>query len=168
MVKQCPVCNTEFYSEKLSQKYCSKECRLESVRERDRIRKRKERAKEREEREQRKQQFLQAKREAREAEEREREAERERELFELKTKANEGDPHARMKLAKPFSAEYWAAFRDAEIQQSKLYEKRFVRYVNGISVYDDDFVEKVMIVIRQQGAIYSELVRDENEKRFVY
>ena len=153
------MCNAEFYSEKLSQKYCSKECRLESVRERDRIRKRKERAKEREEREQRKEQFLQAKKEAREKEEREREAERERELFELKTKANEGDPKARMTLAKPFSVEYWEAYKDYEIENSLKYDNKPIRYVNGISVYDDNFTEKVMFTIEEEGRILSELVR---------
>ena len=65
-----------------------------------------------------------------------------------------------MKLAKPFSAEYWEAYKDYAIESSSMYENnRFIRYVNGISVYDDDFTEKVMFTIEERGKVYSELVR---------
>lgn len=168
MLTRCPVCDTEFERNKLSQKYCSEDCRLAMVRKRDRERKRKERAEEKAIRDKEKQRIQQAKEEARKKAELERVKAKEQEQQKLKTRAKLGDPKARMELADRFSAEYWAAFRDAEIQQSKLYEKRFVRYVNGISVYDDDFVEKVMILIREQGVIYTELISDEAEKRFVY
>jgi len=41
-----------------------------------------------------------------------------------------------------------------------MYENnKFIRYVNGISVYDDNFTEKVMFTIEENGRISSELVR---------
>lgn len=159
MLKQCPVCDSEFESDNLNQVYCTDECRLENLRKKDRIRKRKEREEERIIRDREKQRIQQAKIKAREEAERKQQEEKERELFELRTKANEGDPQARMKLAKPFSAEYWEAYKDYEIENSLNYENKPIRYINGISVYADNFTEMVMLTIEEQGRIFSELVR---------
>lgn len=155
MLKRCPVCDTEFESDKLSKKYCSEECRLAKVREKDRLRKRKEREEERAIREKEKQRIQQAKNEAREqAEQKNREAREQ----DLKARVKAGDPLARMQVANPFSVEYWEAYKDYEIENSLKYDAKPIRYVNGISVHDDDFTEKVMLMIEQQGIIYSDLI----------
>ena len=65
---------------------------------------------------------------------------------------------ARMKLAKPFSAEYWEAYKDYEIENSLKYDNKPIRYVNGISVYDDDFTEKVLLSIAEQGRVSTHLL----------
>ena len=159
MMKQCPVCNNEFKRDKLSQKYCSEECRLARVREYDRIRKQKEREEARAIRDKENERIQQDKIAAREQAELERLEAKEQEHQELIAKANEGDPHARMTLAKRFSAEYWEAYKDYEIENSLKYDNKPIRYVNGISVYDDNFTEKVMFTIEENGRISSELVR---------
>ena len=64
MLKRCPVCDTEFESHKLSQKYCSEDCRLIRARETDKLRKQKERAAKKVIREKEKQRIKQAKAEA--------------------------------------------------------------------------------------------------------
>lgn len=66
---------------------------------------------------------------------------------------------ARMTLAKRFSAEYWEAYKDYEIASASKYDNKPIRYVNGISVYDDYFTERVMYTIEEEGRILSELVR---------
>lgn len=156
MLKECLICGNEFRAYKRNQKYCSDECRLEK----DRLRKRKEREKERSIRIAEKQRIQQEKQLAKEEAERMQQEEEERKLFELKRRANEGDPKARMKLAPRFSAEYWEAYRDYQIEENSQFENsKFVRYVNGISVFDDDFAEKVMFTIEERGHIMSELMR---------
>lgn len=154
MMKQCPVCEIEFKSDGLSQKYCSEECRLSRNREYDRIRKRKERAEKRAIREQEKQHVQQAKKEAREqAEQKNREA-REQELM---ARVKAGDPLARMNTAKPFSVEYWEAYQEYEIGYAENWGKDSRRTVNNISVYEDDFAEKVIMTTKELGHVVTNM-----------
>ena len=160
MVKDCLICGNEFVPDKISQKYCSEDCRLERNREADKLRKRAARAEEKAKREKEKQRIQQKKKEDMQKAELERQKVRELEQQRLKRKAKLGNPKARMKLAKPFSAEYWKAYQDYEKGNIPLQEAKTVRYVNGISVYDDNFVENVMFLIEQDGVIYTDLKRN--------
>lgn len=154
MLKRCPVCNTEFESNNLSQKYCSEECRLIRVRENDRIRKRKERAEEKAIREKEKQRIKQAKVEAQEKEDAKRTSERQ---AELSKKAAAGDPFARMNLAEPNSKEYWEAYKQYEIEYAASWGRESTRTVNDISVHDPCFGHKVVEAIKELGIIRTRL-----------
>jgi hypothetical protein len=154
MVKRCPVCDTEFESHKLSQKYCSEDCRLVRVRENDRIRKRKERAEEKAIREKEKQRIKQAKAEAREKEDAKRTSEQQ---AELEKKAAQGDALARMRIAKPNSKEYWEAYKDYEIEYAESWGRESTRTVNDISVHEPNFGRKVVEAIKELGIIRTKL-----------
>lgn len=156
MIKECKICGSEFEANAPNQKYCSAECRKERIREYDRQRKRKARKEAKKEKlivlEQKRKEF-----EARELEYKKK-VERERQL--LEEKAKQGDPSAIMQIANNCSPEYWKAYQEYHIRESKQFKGKFVRYVNGISVFDDDFVDKVLITIEQYGRIFSELKDD--------
>ena len=156
MIKECEICGSEFEANAPNQKYCSVECRKEWIREYDRQRKRKARKEAKKEKlivlEQKRKEF-----EAKELEY-EKKVERERQL--LKEKAEQGDPMAIMKLSSNNSQEYWEAYQKYHIQECKRSNSN--RFVNGISVFDDEFVDKVLITIEQHGRIFSELKSDTN------
>lgn len=154
MIKECEICNTEFETVNPNQKYCSKDCRKERIRRYDRDRKRKARQEARKI----KNAELERKRKEKELEERKYQKELEQKQERLVAKAKRGDPWARMQLAKPFSYDYWEAYKDYEINNSLQYENTPIRYVNGISVHDDYFADKVIITIEEQGRIFSELL----------
>lgn len=154
MIKECEICNTEFETVNPNQKYCSKDCRKERIRRYDRDRKRKARQEARKI----KNAELERKRKEKELEERKYQKELEQKQERLVAKAKRGDPWARMQLAKPFSYDYWEAYKDYEINNSLQYENNPIRYVNGISVHDDYFADKVIITIEEQGRIFSELL----------
>lgn len=154
MLKHCPVCDTDFESNNLSQKYCSEECRLVRVRETDRIRKRKERAEEKAIREKEKQRIKQAKAEAQEKEDAKRTSERQ---AELEKKAAQGDALARMNLAEPNSKEYWEAYKDYEIEYAESWGRESTRTVNDISVHNPCFGSKVVKSIEELGVIHTRL-----------
>lgn len=158
MIKECPICGSEYHTKKRSQVYCSEECRFVRNREYDRLRKQKKRKKDRVIREQEKERIQKDKQLEKEEAERKHQEAIEQKLVELKAKAANGDPLARMTLAKKFSAEYWEAYSDYEIESNAEFENKVIRYVNGISVHDVDFVEKVMFTIEERGHILSELV----------
>lgn len=154
MIKECEICNTEFETVNPNQKYCSKDCRKERIRRYDRDRKRKARQEARKI----KNAELERKRKEKELEERKYQKELEQKQERLVAKAKRGDPWARMQLAKPFSYDYWEAYKDYEINNSLQYKNNPIRYVNGISVHDDYFADKVIITIEEQGRIFSELL----------
>ena len=85
---------------------------------------------------------------------------KEERLNALKQRAEQGDNLALMHLAQPNSYEYWEAYRDYELEIMAEYEKPRVRYVNDVSVLDDDFIEKVMFNIEEQGIINSYLITE--------
>ena len=162
------MCGDSFETMAPNAKYCSNECRKKGAivkriewiertdhNERQRIEKAQQRKKERE---RKRQQALERKRKRDEEMNRKHKKKAIRKHQQLTSRAKAGDPMARMSLAKPFSVEYWEAYRDYEIQNNLKFKKRFIRHVNGISVFDDNFVDKVMILIEEQGKIVSELI----------
>ena len=60
-----------------------------------------------------------------------------------------------MLLNNPLDEAYWDAFKEHELQR----KSEFIRFVNGISVYDELFTEKVLFTIEEQGFINSDLVK---------
>lgn len=81
---------------------------------------------------------------------------------EIEEKAKNGDPVARMNLAKPNSKEYWEAYQQSEIDYYNKWNTKSIRVINEISVFDDDFVAKVLESIIVEGRIYGRLI---SEKR---
>lgn len=77
----------------------------------------------------------------------------------LEKLAEQGDSLAMMQISKPNSFEYWEAYRAYELKTMTDYTNSGVRFINEISVLDNDFTEKVMESIKQQRIIRSELVR---------
>ena len=155
IIKRCPVCNNEVTNTR--NKYCSVSCRNESVKERDRLRKREERKSEREiirrkTSETHKKKLAQQQQEA--------EKRQEESRLKLKKRAEQGDNLAIMHLAEPNSYEYWEAYRDYELELRAEYTNPRIRYVNDISIFDDDFVEKVLLSIAEQGIIQSYLITE--------
>ena len=153
IIKKCPVCNNEVTNTR--NKYCSVSCRNESVKERDRLRKREERKAEREiikreASETHKKKLAQQRQEA--------EKRQEKSRIKLKERAEQGDNLALMNLAEPNSYEYWQAYRDYELEQMEEYEKPRVMHVNDISVFDDNFSEKVVSSIKEQGRVSTHLL----------
>lgn len=80
------------------------------------------------------------------------------EQIELEEKAKNGDPSARMRLAKPNSKEYWEAYQQYEIDYSNKWETKTIRLINEISVFEEDFAEKVVSSIEVEKKIYSHLI----------
>lgn len=77
---------------------------------------------------------------------------------ELIEKIKQGDPLARMKLAKPNSKEYWEAYQQYEIEYYNKWNTKSIRVINEISIFDDDFVAKVLESIEVEKKIYSRLI----------
>lgn len=71
--------------------------------------------------------------------------------IELKQRAEQGDNLALMRMAEPNSYEYWVAFKAYILEEMSEYEKPKIRYVNGISILDKDFAEKVIFSIEKNG-----------------
>ena len=97
-------------------------------------------------------------RKKRKQQEQEADKRKEERLNALKQRAEQGDNLALMHLAEPNSYEYWQAFRDYELEQMKEYKKPRVMHVNDISVFDDDFMEKVVLSIAEQGRVSTHLL----------
>lgn len=154
MIKVCGICNKKFETNYPNKKYCSKECSREAAREADRLRKSKER------------QIIKKKQSAEEVERRrlkkleiDKEAEeiqREKQA-DLEKRLEERDPKAIMEITNHFDLEYWEAYKEEFMQE--YYNKNYIRYVNDISVYDEEFPKKVIDSIKERRSIYSRLVR---------
>lgn len=164
-VKKCLICGAEFRPRAATQKYCSDVCRAAGAkmtrakwiqntgyREKDRERKKRQADRDREER--REQAELSA--QQREDEGRTRADQRRRELEE---KAAAGDALSLMMLAKREgdAFEYWTQYARYEKEYSESQGKRSTRKVNGISVYDDLFAEKVLAIADEIGVIVTRL-----------
>lgn len=155
MIKVCEICNKEFETNYPNKKYCSTECSREAVREADRLRKHRER------------EIIRKKQTAEEVERRrlkkieiDKEAEKlqkEKEV-DLEKRLKARDPKAIMEITNHFDLEYWEAYKESFMQD--YYSKDYIRYVNDISVHDDDFSNKVLYSIKEKGSIYSKLVRN--------
>ena len=155
MIKTCQVCKKEFETNYPNKKYCSKECSRESIRETDRLRKHKERQiiKKKQSAEEVERRRLKKLEIDKEAEERQKE-----EQADIKRRLSEGDPKAIMETTNYFDLEYWEAYKEDFMQDH--YNKNYIRYVNEINIYDDDFPSKVINSIKEKGSIYSNLVRN--------
>ena len=151
MIKVCLLCNKEYETPYPNKKYCSKECYGEAARLRKRkerqIIKKKQSAEEMERRRQKKAEI------DKEAEQRQREKQ-----ADLEKRLLEGDPKAIMETTNHFDLEYWEAYKESFIQD--YYNKNYIRYVNDINVYDEDFPNKVIDSIKALGYISSRLVRN--------
>lgn len=81
-------------------------------------------------------------------------------IEELKSKAEAGDLSARCRMEilvhGKLSLPYWTAYKEAEL--SSCERSHTVRLVNGISVFDDLFAEKVIDSITELGFIKTELM----------
>lgn len=155
MIKVCEVCKKEYETNYPNKKYCSKECSREAAREADRIRKKREwdlkkKKQSAEEMERRRLKKLEI---DKEAEERQKEIK-----ADLEKRLEERDPEAIMKVNNNSSLEYWEAYKENFIQD--YYNKNYIRYINDISIYDDDFSNKVIDSIKELGYISSRLVRN--------
>ena len=150
MLKKCLYCGTEFNTENSWQKYCSHACTMAEKMRRQNIRRAAEREKRAAEASKRfdEAQALTAEQQAELAKKRK---------SELLKRVSEGDPLAIMENSERFSADYWKAYRDYELQQMKLSNFRWKAYVNEIPVTDEDFVDKVLISIAEQGCIFKQL-----------
>jgi len=172
MILNCAVCNQPYETIFPNKKYCSDICAK-----RGRINKRKQWEKDTNYNEKQRLDKLvkrQQEKEVRTAEETERlrlkkekndqsHAERiENKKVELKERAKNGNPAARMELAKPNSKEYWEAYQQYEIDYYNKWNTKAISVINEISVFDDDFVEKVLKSIEVEGRIYGRLI---SEKR---
>ena len=117
------------------------------------MRKREERAEKRELLDQEKERIRLIKQQEEEQAELERKYEQEQKQKELERKAAEGDPLARMEVAKKFSIDYWRAFQDYELEYAERWSKKSNRTVNNISIHEPDFAEHVVLTIEELGYI---------------
>lgn len=53
----------------------------------------------------------------------------------------------------PLTPEYWSAWREMDLKRAKEAGRRSASCVNGISVNDPDFIDKVLISIEERGAV---------------
>lgn len=169
---KCTVCSNHFVTEKPNNKYCSEECRKlgrknkrkkweqeTNYAEKQRTEKAIKRQRDKEVRSAKEIERLRLKKE----EINQLHAERiKSEKVELEKKAKNGDPSARMKLAKPNSKEYLEAYQQYEIDYYYKWNTKSIRVINEISIFDDDFVAKVLESIEVEGRIYGRLI---SEKR---
>lgn len=172
MILNCAVCNQSYETIFPNKKYCSDICAK-----RGRINKRKQWEKDTNYNEKQRIDKLvkrQQEKEVRTAEETERLRLKKEEIdqlhaeriknkkVELEEQAKKGDPVARMNLAKPNSKEYWEAYQESEIDYYNKWNTKSISVINEISVFDDDFVAKVLESIIVEGRIYGRLI---SEKR---
>lgn len=155
MIKVCGICNKEFETNYPNKKYCSNKCSKEAIREADRLRKRREWDIKRKKQSAEERERIRLKREKIEKEAQERAKEQQ---VDLEKRLEERDPKAIMETTNHFDLEYWEAYKEDFMQD--YYNKDYIRYVNEISVYDDDFPNKVIDSIKERGSIYSRLVRN--------
>lgn len=153
MLKVCEICGEEFETIYPNKKYCTIICSAEAEREANRLRKRKVRGQVKEyynTKEQGKSKIELMQKEIAES--------LERQHIENEEQARQGNPKAIMKIHSMHDVEYWEAYKESFMQD--YYSKDYIRYVNDISVYDDDFSNKVIDSIKERGSIYSRLVRN--------
>ena len=61
-------------------------------------------------------------------------------------------------------AEYWENFKNEAIEENKENDFDMECFVNSISIFDDDFVLKVMISIQENNYILIETAEKKREK----
>ncbi len=161
MLKICPICQKEFNSTPKRRKYCSDNCRIQSDYKRhvewmertNYVEKRRSRKEaERQEEIEKHRAYLQKQHEE---QIKKIEAEEKREQEELKKRAAAGDYEALMETATD-SVTYYKYFALAEIEREERdFGRRSTREINGISVYEPDFAERVVKSIEETGHCFS-------------
>lgn len=172
-VIKCSLCGKKITTDKPRIKYCD-ECRAEArTITRDKWRKRtnyneKQRKNIQEKRARELEEFLgrtraqkEAERRAKELEDQERKKQNRKELL---AAAKRGDAFANMQLSKGFEdPNYWKWYKkeeQADIKRSEGVLRDSI--VNGISIYDQDFEQKVIESIAEEGRIFSQLIYNHN------
>lgn len=155
MLKTCEICHSEFETNNPLKKYCSELCSKEASRHADKLRKRNERKIKRDKQTAEEVERRRLKRAEIEEDAQERARQSQADL-EKRLKAR--DPKAIMEITNHSDLEYWEAYKENFMQD--YYNKDYIRYINDISVYDDDFPSKVINSIKEKGSIYSYLVRN--------
>jgi len=154
VIKVCEICDNEFETVYTNKKYCSEECSREAIREADRLRKLKKREVIR--KKQTAEEMERRRLKMAEIEKRTEEIARESKA-DLEKRLKAGDPFARMRIAKPNSKEYWEAYKQYEIEYAASWNKESTRTVNGVSVHDPYFSQKVVQAIKDLGVIETRL-----------
>ena len=165
MIKTCPICNKDFEVKRKNQKYCSSVCRDKGAHDARKAWERKTGYIDR--KRERRQQDAEEKRlrELEQINERQRkraqevaewiEAEDKAREEELKKRAAAGDYEALMETATD-DVTYYKYFALAEIEREERdFGRRSTREINGISVYEPDFAERVVKSIAETGHCFS-------------
>ena len=146
----CPVCGRKFTATDKKIVYCGAECRTTARRKRDAAAHRAKRAEGAKERNR-----IRVER----AQEREARADASKRKFieDFEARCNAGDPSALMLDAKAaggnMSADYWRHFAQVEMLQAESNGTTAKTLVNGFSVYEDEFEEKIIESIAAHGHI---------------
>lgn len=148
----CPICGKSFTAHRILNRYCSEECRRNARRERDRNRKKEIRVQRSEQRN-----VERADADRKRAEQLEVRSRQVKEDFERRCK--EGDLSALLIREKAVGGnstlKYWELFAESAIQKAEDAGTVSDILVNGVSVYEDGFAEKVMQSIKESGCIYT-------------
>ena len=147
----CPICGKSFTAYRVLNRYCSEECRRNARREQDRNRKKEIRMQRSEQRN-----AERADADRKRAEQFEARRRQVKEDFERRYES--GDPRALMIREKGTNGnstlKYWELFAQAAIQDAEDAGTVSDILINGVSVYEDGFAEKVMQSIKETGIIY--------------
>lgn len=148
----CPICGKSFTAHRVLNRYCSEECRLNARRAQDRNRKKEIRMQRSEQRN-----AERADADRKRAEQLEVRSRQVKEDF--ARRCEDGDLSAlliREKAAGGNSTlRYWELFAQSAIQNAEDAGTVSEILVNGVSVYEDGFAEKVVQSIKESGCIYT-------------
>jgi len=158
--KICAICGRPFDGVVPNAKYCSDDCRQRGAKSRreEWVERTGYRKKKREEMQQRRREALERFRRPSKS----REEVRAEYMADLYSRAEAGDHYAKQEIARMNGdwIGFWTAYRDGEIAWSASFGKKSRRIVNGISVYDPDFVEAVIRSIDEGGQCIQSLEPD--------
>lgn len=148
----CPICGKSFTAHRVLNRYCSEECRRNARREQDRNRKKEVRV-------QRSEQRSAERADADRKKAEQIEARRRQVKEDFARRCEEGDPAALMFREKATNGnstlKYWELFAESAVQNAEDAGTVSEILVNGVSVYEDGFAEKVMQSIKESGCIYT-------------
>lgn len=158
----CPICGKSFTAYRVLNRYCSEECRRNARRAQDRNRKKELRA-------QRSEQRNAERKEADRKKTEQIEARRKQVKEDFERRCEDGDPAALMIREKGANGnstlKYWELFAAVTIQDAEDAGTVSGTLVNGVSVYEDDFPEKVMQSIKESGHIYTRTAKESPRER---
>jgi len=162
-VLKCVICDKSFTTKSRNAKYCSKECREKGLYKQRKKWEKENNYKEKQRKYMRnyrkskkyknnhseKNEFKQKRRKIKEENEKRAKEKETKLLKEIK----EGDPLARMQKERPQSIEYWEAYKDYHIEYNEIWNLERQNLVNGVSIYEPDFADKVLLTIDSLGYI---------------